>query len=280
VQTVSEVATYRGPPGNKALWKDPIGYQGCVACIGLVQTIFMIRVLRYWWVELPDGGFRPQADMMDVLVMCIGNPRLAIVMLLHIGFQVCAEMTRIVSLRYVTGMTLFVCHVFNVMVMWICGKAYWLLGIVPFLKEPWGPTSWLMIPAIAIVSYGMLMFQTSAVNPLEIWRVLNSSKEVAFPFDSQYYDKLLFTAKEEKALQDEMSDEEGHERRIEDELSFAGTASRAWVHADRPHVEIPVGVSASPLAATPKTAKVHFEQVIRSDTQIAEDLTSAGTAYG
>ena len=32
----------------------------------------------------------------------------------------------------------------------------------------------LVILVKAIVSYGMLMFQTSAVNPLEIWRVLNS----------------------------------------------------------------------------------------------------------
>eukprot|EP00435_Cladocopium_sp_Y103_P054867 s1089_g18.t1 len=97
-------------------------------------------------------------------------------------------------LKHISALARTLCDTLKMIVMWLLGKIFWALAILPPLAEAWHPGllgSWLMIPAIFAVIYGpslgdpgirgpnrMLMFKNGVFLPLVyakddhgVWRI-------------------------------------------------------------------------------------------------------------
>merc|ERR1712194_113641 len=75
----------------------------------------------------------------------------------------------IVILKHISALARTLCDAVKLVLMWFCGKAFWLTGTVPYLAEEWHPGlwgSWLMLPAMPTIMYSLLMFRNKSSNQL------------------------------------------------------------------------------------------------------------------
>merc|ERR1719323_1116757 len=83
------------------------------------------------------------------------------------------DFTHIMVLKHISALARTLADTVKMMSMWALDKAFWLLGVVPALAEPWkpGPTgSWLVVPSIAVMTYSMLVFKNCPLLPLVLRR--------------------------------------------------------------------------------------------------------------
>jgi len=145
-------------------WTDPLELLSASACIGVVMTGMAMYKFRGVWIELPDGGRRPASDPEDSFYMCWMSPILMTVFVSHLIVHVGQDVAHIVILKHISALARTLCDAVKLILMWMLGKVFWLVGIFPILAEAWHPGligSWLMLPAIAIIIYSMLMFKNA-----------------------------------------------------------------------------------------------------------------------
>jgi len=152
-------------------WDDPLALLSSSAVIGVVLTLAAMRKASQVMVALPDGGHRPASDMGDAFFMCFANPVLGLTMILHLFAHVSSDVTHIVILKHISALARTLCDAVKLVLMWGLGKAFWFFGFFPVLAEAWHPGligSWLMLPAILLIIYGMLMFKNASFFPLKL----------------------------------------------------------------------------------------------------------------
>merc|ERR1740121_856005 len=125
-------------------------------------------------VTLPDGATHPASDMYDAVYMCMHSLPLGLTMLLHSSVHVSSDVMHIVILQHISALARTLCDAFKLILMWMLGKFFWLVGIFPFLAVAWHPGligSWLMLPAIFFVIYGLLMFKKKVYVPISVKKI-------------------------------------------------------------------------------------------------------------
>jgi len=162
-------------------WSDPLALLSASAFFGVLMTGLLMVQARQVLVPMPGGGTRPTTDITDAFVMCVNNPVLGVTMVLHLATHVSNDMMHIVILKHISALARTLCDAVKLILMWFCGKAFWLCGTAPYLAEEWHPGvvgSWLMLPAIPTIMYGMMMFKNKVFKPIGIvreggvWRVV------------------------------------------------------------------------------------------------------------
>eukprot|EP00439_Symbiodinium_sp_Y106_P054714 s4225_g7.t1 len=114
---------------------------------------------------LPHRLFHVQ----DVLYMMSTSPALAFCLILNVSSHLTSDVAHIMILKHISALARTLCDTLKMILMWLLGKCFWFLAILQPLAEPWHPGflgSWLMIPAIGAVVYGMLMFKNAVYVPL------------------------------------------------------------------------------------------------------------------
>ncbi|CAE6947905.1 SLC35F6 [Symbiodinium natans] len=169
-------------------WPNPVSLLSWSACFGVFLTACSMYKSRSIFVDLPDGGRRPFDDPADVLYMMSTSPALAFCLILNVSSHLTSDVAHIMILKHISALARTLCDTLKMIMMWLLGKAFWLLAILPPLAEPWHPGllgSWLMIPAIGAVVYGMLMFKNAVFVPIiyakdedGVWRLQEVMQEV------------------------------------------------------------------------------------------------------
>ncbi|CAE7660149.1 SLC35F6 [Symbiodinium pilosum] len=169
-------------------WPNPVSLLSWSASFGAFLTACSMYKSRTIFVDLPDGGRRPFCDPEDVLFMMSTSPALAICLLMNVTSHLTSDVAHIMILKHISALARTLCDTLKMILMWLLGKGFWLLAILPPLAEPWHPGllgSWLMIPAIGAVVYGMLMFKNAVFVPLTyakdddgVWRIQEVRQEV------------------------------------------------------------------------------------------------------
>lgn len=162
-------------------WPNPIALLSWAASLGVFLTACSMYKSRQIFVDLPDGGRRPFCDPKDVVYTMWTSPALALCLLINISSHLSSDLSHIMILKHISALARTLCDTLKMIVMWLLGKIFWALAILPPLAEAWHPGllgSWLMIPAIFAVIYGMLMFKNGVFLPLVyakddhvVWRI-------------------------------------------------------------------------------------------------------------
>lgn len=169
-------------------WPNPVSLLSWSATFGVFLTACSMYKSRSIFVDLPDGGRRPFDDPYDVLYMMSTSPALAFCLILNVSSHVTSDVAHIMILKHISALARTLCDTLKMILMWLLGKCFWFLAILPPLAEPWHPGllgSWLMIPAIGAVVYGMLMFKNAVYVPLiyakdedGVWRIQEVREEL------------------------------------------------------------------------------------------------------
>lgn len=153
----------------RSYWPNPIALLSWSASFGVLLTALSMYKARDVFVDLPDGGRRPFCDPYDVFYMMSTSPALALCLLINITSHLMSDVSHIIILKHISALARTLCDTLKMIVMWLLAKAFWFLAILPPLAEAWHPGfwgSWLMIPAILAVVYGMLMFKNGVFLPI------------------------------------------------------------------------------------------------------------------
>jgi len=169
-------------------WPNPVELLSWSACFGAFLTGYTMYKTRPIFVDLPDGGRRPFCDPEDMFYMMSTSPALAFCLLLNVTSHLTSDVSHIMILKHISALARTLCDTLKMILMWLLGKTFWLLAILPPLAEPWHPGllgSWLMLPAIGAVVYGMLMFKNGVYVPITyvkdengVWRLQEIREEL------------------------------------------------------------------------------------------------------
>jgi len=150
-------------------WPNALQLLSWSATFGVVLTGMAMYKSTTIWVVLPDGAHRPFDDPLDVLYMCSTNLVLAFTLFLNISTHLSSDIAHIVILKHISALAMSLCDALKLILMWLLGKFFYFAAIFPVLAEAWHPGilgSWLMIPAIFAVVWGMLMFKNGVYVPV------------------------------------------------------------------------------------------------------------------
>jgi len=150
-------------------WPNALQLLSWSATFGVVLTGMAMYKSTTIWVVLPDGAHRPFDDPLDVLYMCSTNAVLAFTLFLNISTHLSSDIAHIVILKHISALARSLCDALKLILMWLLGKFFYFAAILPVLAEAWHPGilgSWLMIPAIFAVVWGMLMFKNGVYVPV------------------------------------------------------------------------------------------------------------------
>lgn len=155
-------------------WSSPLALLCASAALGAAMTAFTMHQVSKVWVTFADGSQRPMSDILDSVYMCWQNKALGLTMVLHLVAHVSSDLMHIVILQHISALARTLCDAVKLILMWGCGKLFWILGVLPFLAEAWHPGligSWLMLPAIIVVVWALLMFKRAAFIPLKVVKI-------------------------------------------------------------------------------------------------------------
>jgi len=170
---------------------------------GTISAILACIKMSETWTELRnlDGhviGERPNSDPVDVMIMMSNNWQLAFWFILHIVALALTDYSAISLAKHVNSIARVLVDALKLMVMWLLGKTFWLLAILPYLEEPWKSCnfmegdyfgSWMMVPAMMGISYSLLMYQKGVWMPIKYSKkdglIIHSAKVVAVQVETQ-----------------------------------------------------------------------------------------------
>eukprot|EP00930_Biecheleria_cincta_P031412 TRINITY_DN21806_c0_g1_i1.p1 TRINITY_DN21806_c0_g1~~TRINITY_DN21806_c0_g1_i1.p1 ORF type:complete len:522 (-),score=86.10 TRINITY_DN21806_c0_g1_i1:53-1576(-) len=205
----------------KQYWPNALELLSWSATFGMAMTGMAMYKSMSIWVELPDGGHRPFDDPVDVVYMCSTNFVLGFTLLLNISSHLSSDIAHIVILKHISALARSLCDALKLILMWILGKFFYFTAILPVLAEAWHPGlfgSWLMIPAIFAVVWGMLMFKNGVFVPVKyvkcndgVWRVqefeverdalVDAEEEEAVCLDDPFFMEAFRSKKLKRAAQ-------------------------------------------------------------------------------
>jgi len=200
-------------------WPNALELLSWSATFGMVMTGMLMYKSMYIWVALPGGGHRPFCDPMDVLYMCSTNFVLAFTLIFNISSHLSSDIAHIVILKHISALARSLCDALKLILMWLLGKLFYFMAIFPVLAEAWHPGllgSWLMIPSIFAVVWGMMMFKNGVFMPVAFvkcsdgtWRVqefeverdalVDAEEEEAVCLDDPFFMEAFRSKKLKKA---------------------------------------------------------------------------------
>jgi hypothetical protein len=145
-------------------WKDSLSCAAACSISALSTSLIVMTTMGSSEAHYPDGAYRPQNDFQDIFVMCKGSGRLGFVMFCYIVCGAFAETAHLYLLHYMSAISRCMVEAWRMPTMWCVGK---LCSYAP-LADPWGPYSWLMLPAFLIIAWGMMMYKTERCCPLAL----------------------------------------------------------------------------------------------------------------
>lgn len=120
----------------------------------------------------------PVSDLHDTWVQLTNNHVLFALFFLHIVALVGLDLSALYISKHSNSIARVLVDSFKLIVMWLLGKLFWEMAILPMLAEPWKPVdwrsgslwgSWVMPPVAIIILYGTMVFKKSMLVPL-VWQ--------------------------------------------------------------------------------------------------------------